>query len=196
MHQAEVELAEVAKRLVAVSMQAAQAHNIEQSKLQLDLVLSQERLSSTKGTDESLKVLEQLKELTSAHKVAFEKIVLASSAAMSKPLSELPEDLRNEYRERLVATVNWHLSAQSDFYVNRERWITAAKDICSLIEARRSTCQFGEQGIVFADDQDFDAFEALLGVIEETHQLEIARLNERLSRIASSASVLGLRPAE
>lgn len=196
MHQIEAELVDVAKRLVALSMQAAQAFNIEQSKLQLDLVLSQERLSSTKGTDESLKVLGQLKELTSAHKVAFEKIVLASSAAMSKPLSELPEDLRNECRERLVATVNWHLCAQSDFYANRERWIVAATDICNLIEARRATSQFGEQGVVFADDQDFDAFEALLGVIEEIHQLEVAGLNERLSRIASSASVLGFRPAE
>lgn len=196
MHQAEAELAEVAKRLVTVSMQAAQAYNTEQSKLQLDLVLSQDRLSSTKGTDESLKVLEQLKELTSAHKVAFEQIVLASSAAMSKPLSELPEDLRDKYRARLVVTVNWHLSAQSEFYANRERWITAARDICSLVEARRTTCQFGEQGIAFVEDQDFDAFEALLGIIEATHQVEVARLNERLSRIASSASVLGFRPAE
>jgi hypothetical protein len=196
MHQTEVEIVDVAKRLVALSMHAAQAFNIEQSKLQLDLVLSQERLSSTKGTDESLKVLGRLKELTSAHKVAFEKVVLASSAAMSKPLSELPEDLRNECRERLVATVTWHLSAQSDFYANRERWLAAAKDICNLIEARRATCQFGEQGVVFADDQDFDAFEALLGVIEEIHQLEVAGLKERLSRIASSASVLGFRPAE
>lgn len=196
MHQIKAELVEVAKRLVALSMQAAQAFNTEQAKLQLDLVLSQERLSSTKGTEESLKVLGRLQELTTAHKLAFEKIVLASSAAMSKPLSELPEDLRNECRKRLVATVNWHLAAQSDFYANRERWITAATDICNLIEARRATSQFGEQGIVFADDQDFDTFEALLGVIEEIHHLEVAGLNERLSRVASSASVLGFRPAE
>lgn len=195
MHQAEAELIEVAKRLVAVSMQAAQAYNAAQAKLELDSVLSQERLSSTKGTDQSIAVLEQLEELTSAHKVAFEKIVLASSAAMSKPLSELPEDLRDEYRARLVATVNWHLSAQNEFYMNRQRWITAARDICSLIEARRTTSQFGEQGIVFAEDQDFDTFQDLLGVIEETHQLEVARMSERLSRIASSASILGFRPA-
>jgi hypothetical protein len=195
MHQTEAELIEVAKRLVTVSMQAAQAYNAAQTKLELNLVLSQERLSSTKGTEHSITVLEQLEELTSAHKVAFETIVLASSAAMSKPLSELPEDLRDEYRARLVATVNWHLSAQNEFYTNRQRWITAARDICSLVEARRATSQFGEQGIVFAEDRDFDTFQVLLGVIEETHHLEVTRMGERLKRIANSASILGFRPA-
>jgi hypothetical protein len=195
MHQAEADLIEVSKRVVAIAMQAAQAYNAEQSKLQLELVLSQDRLSSTNGTSESQQALERLRELTSAHKAAFEQFILASSSALTKPLSELPEDLRHQYRERLVSSVNWHLSAQSNFYLNRERWIAAATDICSLVEARRATSQFTEQGVVFAEDRDFDAFQGLLEVIEETHQAEVTQLRERLDRIATSASTLGFRPA-
>lgn len=195
-HPAEVELAEVSKRLVIVCIQAAQAYNSEQSKLQLDLVLSQDRLASAEGTKESRMALGHLSALTEAHKLAFEKIVLSASAALTKPLAELPDELREDYRERLVATVNWHLSAQSRFYSNRERWIGAARGLCDLVERCRPTAEFSPQGIVFAEDGDFDAFQALLGVVEETHRLEVAMLEERLSRIAKASSLLGLRPAQ
>lgn len=196
MHPAEIELIEVAKRMVTVSVQITLTYNTEQSKLQLDLVLSQSRLSSKAGTDQSLAALEHLDALTAAHKIAFEKFVLTSSSAMSKPLFELPEDRQQECRERFVATTNWLLSAQSAFYENRGRWINAAKEICHLVEACRATSQFCTEGIIFAKDQDFEIFQALLNVIEETHQLEVAYLSERLARLAKSASILGLRPLE
>jgi hypothetical protein len=196
MHPAEIELIEVAKRLVTVSVQIARAYNTEQSKLKLDLVLSQSRLSSKAGTDQSLAALEHLGALTAAHKIVFEKFVLASSSAMSKPLFELPEDRQQEHRASFVATTNWLLSAQSAFYENRERWIKAAKDICILVEACRATSQFGAEGITFATDQDFEVFQSLLNVIEETHQQEVAYLSERLAKLAKSASVLGLKPLE
>jgi hypothetical protein len=194
MHPSEAEFLEVAKRCLAVSVQTAQAYHQAQSALQLDKVLTQDRLCSVAGTLESLQTLQQLAELTAAHKVTFQKVVLASSSALAHAISGMPQDKQIQYQSSVIASLNWNLSAQSDFYTDRERWIQAANSICHLVEARRATSRFGEQGIVFADDHDADAFDALLLVIEEVHQLEVERLEERLSRIAQSAQILGIRP--
>lgn len=50
MHPAEIKFIEVSKRFAVVGLQAAQAYNAEQAKLQLEQVLSPDRLSSTEGT--------------------------------------------------------------------------------------------------------------------------------------------------
>jgi hypothetical protein len=194
MHPSEAEFIEVAKRFLAVSIQPAQAYHQAQAALKLDTVLSQDRLCSTAGTRESLQALQQLAELTAAHKVMFQKVVLASSSALAQAISGMPEEKQIDYRSRVIASINWNLAAQSDFYTDRERWIQAATSLCQLVEARRASSHFGEKGIVFADDRDADTFDALLQVIEEVHQLEVERQNERLARIAQSAAVLGIRP--
>ena len=194
MHPSESEFIEVAKRCLSVSVQAAQAYNQAQAALQLDVVLSQDRLSTTAGTQLSLQTLEQLSALTKAHKATFQQVVLGATSALVETMSGMPEALQQEHRSSLVTTVNWHLSAQSDFYADRERWIQAAIAICHLVEARRATSHFGEHGIVFADDRDADALDAHLQVLEEVHQLEVVRMNERLSRMAQSAAILGIRP--
>lgn len=106
----------------------------------------------------------------------------------------MPEDKQIHYRSSVVASLNWYLGAQSDFYTDRERWIQAANAVCHLVEARRATSYFGEQGIVFADDRDADTLDALLLVIEEVHQLEVECFKELLSRFARSAAILGIRP--
>ncbi len=194
MHPSEAEFIEVAKRLLAVSVQTAQAYHQAQSSLQLDKVLTQDRLCTAAGTLESLQTLQQLAELTAAHKQSFQNVVLASSSAVAHAISGMPEDKQIHYQSSVVASLNWNLGAQSCFYADRERWIQAANAICHLVEARRATSHFGEQGIVFADDRDADTLDALLLVIEEVHQLEVERLNERLSRFAQSAAILGIRP--
>lgn len=195
MHPAEIQFINIAQRYALVGMQAAQAFNAEQVKLQLELVLSQERLASTPGTAESLAALERLAALTRAHKEAFAKVVLASSSELSSALAEMPENIREEYRAQIVTAVNWQLNAQSEFYTNRERWIAAAQAICSLVESCRETASFGEAGVDFVHDADLDRFLSLMATIEETHQIEVALLNERLSRLAQSATVLGIRPS-
>lgn len=195
MHPAEVQFIAVAKRYAGVGMQAAKAFNDVQAKLQLELVLSQERLASTQGTAESVAALERLSDLTRVHKEAFAKVVLTSSSALAAALAAMPEHLQEEHRSRLVATVNWQLRAQSEFYSNRERWIAAATQICNLIESRRESATFSDEGVDFSNDEDLDRILSLMAVIKETHQLEVAQLNERLSRLARSAIILGLSPS-
>jgi hypothetical protein len=194
MHPSESEFIEVAKRCLSVSVQTAQAYDQAQTALQLDKVLTQDRLCSAAGTLASLQTLQQLAELTAAHKQSFQKLVLASSSAVAHAISGMPQDKQIEYRSSVVASINWNLAAQSAFYTDRERWIQAANAICHLVEARRATSHFGEHGIVFADDRDADALDVHLQVIEEVHQLEVVRMNERLSRMAQSAAILGIRP--
>jgi hypothetical protein len=185
---------EIAKRSAIVGMHAAQAYNTEQAKLQLELVLSPQRLASEEGTRLSLASLEQLTALTRAHRAAFEHVVLSSASELAGALAELPANLQEEYRTGLVRTVNWHLAAQGNFYKNRERWIVAARELCELIDGRRDTATFRDDGAVtFADDTDFERFESLMEVIEEVHQSEVEDMKERLERLAKSASVLGLR---
>lgn len=124
MNAAELMFIQIARRYTLVGIQVAKVYSQEQAKLQLDQVLTQERLSSSRGT--------------------------------------------------------------------RERWIDAAEEICFLIESRRQTCVFSEAGVDFSDDKDLESFGELLAVVDEIHQLEVVRMQERLERIARAAALLGV----
>lgn len=120
MHPTEAQFIQVAQRYAVVGMQAAKAYNEEQAKLGLEIVLSQSRLENSQGTKLSLATLEWLSALTSAHRDAFKKVVLAFSAELSAVMAEMPDHLCDDYRSRIAAIVQWQLSAQSEFYSNRE----------------------------------------------------------------------------
>lgn len=192
MHPAEIAIIEVGKRYAAVGLQAAQAYNIEQAKLQLEKVLSQERLSSAEGTRLSLGSLADLERLTAAHKDTFGKVVVACTRELNAAMAELPAELQDLHRSGIVESVNWQLIAQSVFYKNRERWITAARGICELIDSHRSACIFSEAGVDFADDAHLARFGELLSTVEETHELEVKQLQERMDRLARSMATLGM----
>lgn len=190
MHELELRFIEVAKRHALVGMQAAKALNDEQDKLQLERVLSQERLASPEGTARSRATLEQLREFMHIHKAAFEQMALACSTELARALAEVPEHLREEYRAGVVTSINWQLEAQSLLYRNRERWIAAAMDICQLIDTCRDAVVFAEEGMGFANEDDLERFQALFAVIEEIHQFEVAQLSERSQRLVQSMATL------
>lgn len=190
MHELELGFIKVAKRHAQVGMQAAKALNDEQDKLQLERVLSQERLASPEGTAQSRAALEQLREFMHIHQAAFEQLALACSAEMAKALAELPEQLQEEYRTGVVASINWQLDAQSLLYRNRERWIAAAMEICQRIDACRDAVVFADDGMGFVNEDDLECFQALFAVIEEVHRFEVAQLSERSQRLARSLAVL------
>ena len=190
MHEIELRLIAIAKRHALVGMQAAQALNDEQGKLQLERVLSQERLASVAGTAQSRATLEQLGEFMHMHKAAFEHLALACSTELAEVLAELPAHRQEEYRAGVVASINWQLGAQSLLYRNRERWIAAALDICQLIDDCRHTVLFDDDGMGFANDDDLERFQALFAIIEEVHQSEVAQLSERHQRLTESLAIL------
>ena len=194
MHPTEVKLIEIGKRYALFALQIAKTYNDRQAELQLDLVLSQTRLETTEGTKASLDVLSHLDKLTNAHKAAFTKYVGSSAAEFALALAEMPADLQEKHRAGLLDSVNRQLEIQSEFYVNRKRWIKAAVDICNLIESNRATSTFSEGGVTFADPADHAQLEGLLAIVEETHRFEMELLEKRLACIAASASVFSLGP--
>jgi hypothetical protein len=185
---------EIGKRYIAIGIQVSNAYAAEQAKLRLDIVLSRERLCSEDGTLESLAAIEQLSELTRAHKALFEKISTASSSEIAAALSEFPDHEKNKQLSELVATINWHLISQSEFYRAREQWIDAATRICRLIQSCRNTAIFTDT-VQFANDDECTEFEQQMLRIEEAHHLEVRLMNEKMARLTKSLGVLGIRPA-
>lgn len=190
MHELELRFIEVAKRHALVGMQAAKALNDEQDKLQLELVLSQERLSTPEGTAQSLATLAQLSEFMEVHKAAFEQVARSCIAELGGALAELPPPLQEEYRTGMLASIDWQLTAQRLLYRNRERWIAAAEEICRLIDACRDAVVFADDGMGFVDEEDLQRVETLFATIEEVHQFEVAQLHERSQRLTQSMAYL------
>lgn len=190
MHELELSFIEVAKRHALVGMQAAKTLNEEQDKLQLELVLSQERLATPEGTAQSRTALEQLREFMHTHQAAFEHLALACSTELAAALAELPEHLQEEYRAGAMISINWQLEAQSLLYRNRERWIAAALEICQLIDTCRDAVVFDDDGMGFTNEDDLERFQALFAIIEEVHQSEVAHLRERTQRLVQSMAIL------
>lgn len=195
MHTTELEgkLIEIGHRYAMISIQVSNAYAAEQAKLQLDLVLSRERLSSKEGTIESLSSISRIAELTRVHKEVFDKILMASSSENAAVFAELSEAERNERLSKLAEMLNWHLASQSAFYDAREQWIDAATKICNLVQSCRDTAIFGET-VQFANDEEFDEFEEQLARIEVAHQREVFIMNEKLERLSKSLAVLGVQP--
>lgn len=194
MPELEAKLIEIGKRYTAIGIQVSNAYAAEQAKLQLDLVLSRERLSSEEGTIESLAAINRIAELTRVHKEAFQKILMASSSENAAVLAEFPEAEKNERLFNLAETLNWHLASQSAFYDAREQWIGAATEICNLIQSCRDTAVFGEV-VQFASDEEYDEFERQMARVEDAHQREVRLMNEKMERLSKSLAVLGIKPS-
>lgn len=192
MHPTELRFVEIAKRYISIGVQAANAMNMMQGKLQPELILSKERLVTSAGVSASLESLSQLTALTQTHKAAFEKIMVTFSSEYAAAVAEMPEELQAKYSADALASINWQLEAQSKFYLNREEWIASATEICDLVESCRDTCTFSGDTIDFADDDDLERFVCQLERIEEIHQTEVAALAERMRRQQTSLAVLGI----
>ena len=190
MEPAELRVVQVAQQLGAAGLQASKAYNDAQESLDLHLVLTPARLGTTEGTSESLEALTRLSELTSAHKEVFAKFVTMASEHLASAVSELPADLRAEYRDGMVSSINWNLAAQGDVYKDREEWIVAAVGICKLVEFHRESITFTNDGVLFRNDDTLEAFERLVATADRIHHREVARTNERLARLARSTAIL------
>lgn len=186
-------LLQIAQRYAQLGMQVAKAFHQKQAELELDEVLRQERLSTADGTEESLAVLEVLRELTQTHQQAYQKIMVAFAGEMARALEALPEAVRDAERDRIVPLLEWQFTAQREFYENRERWIAAAEAVCELIDDRRPTLTFTDDGVLFRDDEDLERFQGLMTTLDELHQREVEQVEQRVERMKRSAAVLGMK---
>jgi hypothetical protein len=191
---AEINLNEIAKRYLLVSAQVSQAYSTEQAKLNLDLVLTPTRLSTAAGAQESLAAIAHLASVTAKHKTAVEKIFLACANDFTQALAEVPENKQAEYRLGILKSLHALLAAQNQFYANREKWIEAANEVCTLVDARRGSSSFEGEYISFAEDSDLSHFEKLMEVIEDVHRAELEHARQMPEYFAESAKFLGFNP--
>ena len=184
-------LIQLAKQIGAIGLQAANAYNEAQARLNLELVITLARLETTDGTNDSLATLAKLTELNIAHKDAYATFMTAAVGQLATASAELPGSLADEYRDGIVNSVNWNLAAQAKFYTLREEWIEKAVAICHLVESRRSSISFGASTITFNDDADLASFQALVARVDEIHELEVCQAAERMARLSKSIATLG-----
>ncbi len=180
----------VLRHYANAAVQFSNVYNSEQAKLDLERVLTPERLKSSEGTATSLAVLGQLRALTDAHKTAHGQYIVAFARDTSAAIEQLPPPQRDAERSGTIVSLNRQLALQSDFYQNRERWIDTAEAICRLVDGVRETARFTEDEIIFDDDDDYDTFAALLATVDEIHHLEVAAMQERMACIQRAMAVL------
>jgi hypothetical protein len=192
MHPSELLILDIMRRHVTVHAQFAQAYMAEQNKLQLELVLTPDRMHTQEGTDLSLAALRQMDQLTAAHHQAFQKFILAASSEVAAAMDGMPDDMREALREKMLSTVQWQMEAQSRFYPNRLRWIAAATAVCELVQAKRDEVTFSDDGIDFLDDDDLRLFATLMETVEETHRADVAVIAERVDRMKNSMAAVGM----
>lgn len=187
----DLQLLEISKRLIAISVQAANAYAAEQAKLQLERVLSAPRLSSEEGTLASLADIDQLAALTTAHKQLFAQLITASSAEYARVINTLPAAERQARTAEHADRLTWVLQSQSAFYTAREQWLDAARNICALMQSCRDTAIFSDT-VQFANDDEYDRFDAEMARIEAAHQEEVRIMNDKVGRMQAAMAQLGL----
>jgi hypothetical protein len=189
----EARFIQLAQQIGLMGVKASNAYNEAQASLELDQVLTVGRLSNSDGVGASLDTLEWLAALTSAHREAFAKFMTGAVSQLTAVLAEIPEQRAEAIRKSLVKSVNWNLNAQKIFYDQREKWIATAREICRLVESRRESISFSEDGLTFDNEQDLEQFTHLASTADHLHQLEVAQMAERLGRLKESLSVLGVQ---
>jgi len=191
---AEVHLARLSLQMAATAMQAAVAYNQAQAALDLENVLSGERLTSQHGRAESRQTVVALAELTKQHKAMFSNFMTKATSQMVAATGELPPEKRDRLAEQWLASVNWNLSMQSQFYEGRERWIAAASEALTLANQHEEQLWLEDGQLVLSSDTLLTDLLALVEIMDNVRENEVAMFAERQARIAAAASRLAATP--
>jgi hypothetical protein len=191
MHPTEGAFIDLSRQLANVAAQVSLAYNQAQGQLGLESVLTPQRLSTQETTQASLQVLSQLRDLTDKHKELYSQFMEKASTAMQQEIAKMPAAQQDQYRVGIAVTLHDHLSAQLDFYRDREEWINIAVELCSFVDERRSTIQFEEGALLFETDAEIGQFNDLIARLDEIHHREVALLESRKACALRAAMYLG-----
>jgi len=176
---------------VPAGLQAAKVYQEAQNALNLEQVLTPQRLAHSDGVRQSMATLSDLSRLNAAHKEMFTRFITNAVEQVTTALAELPAERAREHRDGMVRSINWNLDAQSTFYRQRDEWISTASALCHLVEDNRESIVLEDDTLMFNDDDLLDRFTQLASRVDELHHLEIAQLSERLARLGASLTTLG-----
>lgn len=191
MDPADIDLARLSQQVAMVGIQAARAYNEAQSQLDLANVLAPERLPSAAGWAASRQTLSDIAALTTRHKEMFSKFITGATAQLMAGAEQLTETRRAAFQESLAGIVNRNLGAQSRFYEGRERWIAAAQRAIDLAQAHEGEIWIEDGGLVFATEVLLAEFSAVVAVMDEIHEAEVAEMGARQAHIAAVMSGAG-----
>lgn len=187
------------QRLVHVTLQMmnaglplAQTYAAHQAELRLELVLSEERLSSLEGIAASLETLARLERLVETHKAAWRQWVIETTRQLTTELEHFREDERAETSQKLMAVSQWQIEAHHRSLAARAEWIDAAGKICRLAQQGREIEPFAN-GPVFASEEDLAELHRQLARVDGAAAVEQQLFEEHAARVRHNMETLQAR---
>ncbi len=173
-----------------MAQQAAGAYQQAQAGLQLERLFMLESVATEDGTRQALDTVARLAELHQAHQQMFAKFVPAVLEQLTAAIAALPAEKVHEYQQGLVPSLNRTLAEQAEFYANRDRWISAVREMFSIVEENRDVISVEDGQLLFHDDAVIDRYEAAQQIINDIHAYEVAHMQEKMARAAASSAYL------
>jgi hypothetical protein len=185
-------LTHVALQLMRSALPLAQTYATHQAELRLELVLSEERLSSLEGLAASMETLARLERLVETHKATWRQWVVETTRQLTTVLEHFPEDERAETSQKLMAVLQWQIEAQHRSVSARAEWIDAAGNICRLAQQGREL-EPAANGPVFASEEDLAEFHRQLARVDAAAAVEQQLFEEHAARVQHNMEKLQAR---
>jgi hypothetical protein len=167
----------------------SQAYAARQTALELEKVVSVERLSSMDGVNTSLAAIDALEALVAEHRVLVQQWLVEATRQLVPVLEEHPEDQRREISDGLMASLQAQMEHQHLSLQARAEWIDAARTIFRLARRARELDPDVAHSL-FADDADFDEAErqgermdAAAAAEQRLQEALAARMRTRLEQL-------------
>ena len=136
----------------------SQACAARQTALELEKVVTVERLSSMEGVATSLAVIAALEALVEEHRKLVQQWLVEATRQLVPVLEEHPEDQRKEISDGLMAALQAQMQHQHLSLQARGEWIDAARTIFRLAQRARERDPRVERSL-FANEDDFEEAE-------------------------------------
>lgn len=136
----------------------SQAYAARQTALELEKVVTVERLSSMAGVATSLAVIAALEALVEEHRQLVQQWLVEATRQLVPVLEEHPEDQRKEISEGLKSALQAQMQHQHLSLQARGEWMDAARSIFQLAQRARELDPRVERSL-FANEDDFEEAE-------------------------------------
>jgi len=151
-------LVQLMLQLQSNGLALSQAYAARQTALELEKVVTVERLSSMIGVQTSLAAIDALEALVAEHRALVQQWLVEATRQLVPVLEEHPEDQRQEISAGLQSALQAQMEHQHLSLQARGEWIDAARTIFVLARRARELDPDVERSL-FADEADFDEAE-------------------------------------
>jgi hypothetical protein len=182
-------LVQLMLQLQSNGLALSQAYAARQTALELEKVVTVERLSSMDGVQTSLAAIDALEALVAEHRTLVQQWLVEATRQLVPVLEEHPEDQRKEISEGLASALQAQMEHQHLSLQARGEWIAAARTIFGLAGRARALDPHVERSL-FADEADFEEAErqgermdAAAAAEQRLQEALAARMRARLEQL-------------